>query len=81
MGRSLPPIVRLAKCRPTPRCGRITNGLGNLAQDLRLCLRTHWPLKGTLLKMLTFFEPLAWVFITLPAESAGSGVSLCRAES
>jgi len=31
--------------------------------------------------MLTFLQSLAWAFITLPAESAEWGVSLCRAES
>ena len=76
------PIVNAASSPPTgPTLGIGAAASQKLARVLRLYLRTHWPLKGTSLKMLTFFEPLAWAFITLPAESAGSGVSLCRAES
>ena len=59
----------------------ITSRARNLARVLRLYFRTHWPLKGSSLKMLLFLEPLAWAVITIPAESAELRVSLCRAES
>jgi hypothetical protein len=61
--------------------GPITSKAANLARVLRLYFRTRWPLKGSSLKMLLFLEPLAWAFITAPAESAELYVSLCRAES
>ena len=74
-----PPAVAVS--RKFDWSGPITSKATNLARVLRLYFRTHWPLKGSSLKMLLFLEPLAWAFITVPAESAELRVSLCRAES
>ena len=81
MGRSLPPGPPSPVLRKFGAPDPITSWAANLARVLRLCFRTHWPLKGSSLKMLLFLEPLAWAFITVPAESAELRVSLCRAES
>ena len=81
MGRSLPPPPPSPTLREFGLPGPITSRTTNLARVLRLYFRTHWPLKGSSLKMLLFLEPLAWAFITVPAESAELRVSLCRAES
>ena len=75
------PARRRQFCESSARRGPITSRARILARVLRLYFRTHWPLKGSSLKMLLFLEPLAWAFITVPAESAELRVSLCRAES
>lgn len=73
MGHSLPPS-RSGPAEPsgTPR--------PRLAPLLRFNLLTH-PVQGrTMLKLLKNFRPDARAFTNASAESAGSCVSLCRAE-
>jgi len=56
------------------------SGVPKLAPLLRIHLRTQSVHERTMLKLLKNFRPDACAFTIASAESAGSCVSLCRAE-
>ncbi len=61
-------------CRPAPAGFQ-------LAPVLRLYLRTHPVRRVTMLKLLKNLRPAVRLFTFVPADSAGQGVNLCRAEA
>jgi hypothetical protein len=67
---------RLARARTS-----LLGMIAKLAPVLRLTTQVHWPQEGTTLKTQMISRPFAWLLVSIPAESAGWRVSLCRAET